>query len=96
MHKLIHARSLANRLARHPELHERIEAILNIVESTGDDLKRADDAERQIIDTLRQLGHDTLSGWAGQRVEQVTEQSQQESAWRSAGKKNSIGTVPME
>lgn len=55
---------LAQRLARHPALQERIESILNIMESSGDDLKRADEAERQIIETLRQLGHDALSGWA--------------------------------
>jgi hypothetical protein len=86
--------NLANRLARHPELHERIETILNIMESTGDELKRADDAERQIIETLRQMGHDALTGWAGQRVERAAEQGQQEPTWRPAGQKNSTGTAP--
>ena len=38
---------LAQRLARHPALQERLESILNIMESSGDDLKRADEAERQ-------------------------------------------------
>lgn len=60
---------LAQRLARHPALQERLESILNIMESNGDDLKRADEAEQQIIETLHQLGHDALSGWADRHEE---------------------------
>jgi len=86
--------TLANRIARHPALQERIEAILNIVESSGDDVKLADEAERQIIETLRQLGHDALSGWAEQREERAAEQGRQEPDWRPMGQKNSTGTVP--
>ncbi|WP_154724382.1 hypothetical protein [Thiothrix nivea] len=85
---------LAQRIARHPALQERIEAILNIVESRGDDLKLADEAERQIIETLRQLGHDALSGWAEQRAETAVEQGRQEPGWRPMGQKNSTGKAP--
>jgi hypothetical protein len=88
--------NLAKRIARHPALQERIEAILNIMESTGDDLKRADDAERQIIETLRQLGHDALSGWAEQREEASAQQGRGESGWRPMGQKNSTGTAPTD
>ena len=87
---------LAHRLARHPALQERIEAILNIMESGGDDLKRADEAERQIIETLRQLGHDALSGWAEQHEAAAAEQGQQEPGWRPMGQKNFTGTVPTD
>lgn len=87
---------LAQRLARHPALQERIEAILNIMESEGDDLKRADEAERQIIETLRQLGHDALSGWAGQHEAVAAEQGRQEPDWRPMGEKNSTGTAPTD
>ncbi len=85
---------LAQRIARHPGLQERIEAILNIVESSGDELKLADEAERQLIETLRQLGHDALSGWAEQREEAAAEQGRQEPGWRPMGQKNSTGTAP--
>lgn len=88
--------NLANRLARHPALQERIESILNIMESTGDDLKRADDAERQMIDTLRQLGHDALSGWAQHQEEVSAQQGRAEPDWRPMGQKNSTGTAPTE
>lgn len=85
---------LAQRIARHPALQERIEAILDIVESSGEDLKLADEAERQIIEPLRQLGHDALSGWAEQRAEAAAEQGMQELGWRPMGQKNSTGTAP--
>ena len=87
---------LAQRLARHPALQERLESILNIMESNGDDLKRADEAERQIVETLRPLGHDALSGWAGRHEAAAAEEGQQAAGWRPMGQKNSTGTVPTD
>jgi hypothetical protein len=66
------------------------------VESSGDDLKLADEAERQIIETLRQLGHDALSGWAEQREDVSAQQGREEPDWRPMGQKNSTGTAPTE
>ena len=90
------ATKLAQRLARHPALQERIEAILKIMESEGDDLKRADEAEQQIIEALRQLGHDALSGWAEQHESAAAEQGRKEPGWRPMGQKNSTGTAPTD
>lgn len=87
---------LAQRLARHPVLQERLESILNIMESSGDDLKRADEAERQIIETLRQLGHDALSGWAERHEAAAAHQGWEEPGWRPMGQKNSTGTAPTD
>ncbi len=88
------ATNLGRRIARHPGLQARIEAILNIMESSGDELKLADEAERQIIETLRQMGHEALLGWAEQRVEATARQGRE--VGRSMGKKNSTGTAPTE
>lgn len=85
---------ITDRLSRHPQLQKRIEHILDIMESSGDDLQRADEAERQIIELMRQMGHDALSGWADQRTEQAAEQGRDREDWRSAGEKNSTGTAP--
>ena len=63
---------------------------------TGDDLKRADEAERQIIETLRQLGHNTLSGLAQQHEEAAADQGQQAAGWRSMGQENSTGIAPTD
>lgn len=88
------ARRLEERLSCHPELQQKIEQLLRVVESTGNDLARADEAERQVIQTLRQMGNDALSAWATRRVEQTAAQSRQDSTLRACGQKNSIGAVP--
>jgi hypothetical protein len=64
------------------------------MESSGEDLKRADEAERQLTELIRQLGHDALTGWAEQRVAAETERGQALLGWRSAGEKNFTGIVP--
>ena len=53
---------LAARLDRHPELHARLERLLDLVENTGGDLKRADEAERRAIEELRVMGQEILTG----------------------------------
>lgn len=85
--------TLTERLSRHPKLQRRVEHILDLMESTNSDLKRADEAEREITELLRQLGHETLSGWADQRVEQEAAAGKVTQNWRSAGEKNSTGTA---
>lgn len=89
-----HSRSLEERLSCHPELHQKIEQLLKVVESTGDDLARADEAERQVIETLRQMGHDALSAWATRRMSQASVQSAADPALRPCGQKNSTGAAP--
>ena len=90
------SRSLEERLSDHPELHEKIEQLLSVVESTGKDLERADEAERQVIQTLRQMGKDALSAWAGRRISQTSAQSNRDPALRICGQKNSTGVAPTE
>lgn len=87
-------RSLEERLSSHPELHSKIEQLLSVVESTGDDLARADEAERQVIKTLREMGHDALSAWATHRMSQTSAQSNADLTLRPCGQKNSTGAVP--
>jgi len=52
------------RLNQHPKLRNRMEALLNIVENTAGDCKKADDAEEHVIDELRKMGNDALHCWA--------------------------------
>ena len=55
------------RLERHPVIKARLTKLLDLVENTGGDLRRADDAERRAIDELRSMGQELLHDW-GQRV----------------------------
>jgi len=59
--------TVAERLERHPELKERMERLLDVVENTGGDVKLADEAERRAIEELRVMGQQVMQGW-GQRL----------------------------
>lgn len=54
---------VATRLERHPVIKARIMKLLDMIENTGGDLRRADDAERRVIDELRAMGQELLHGW---------------------------------
>ncbi len=56
--------SLEERLSVHPQLFERIEALLNVVENSAADLEEADLAEQRVIEEVRQIGQQALSSWA--------------------------------
>ena len=60
---------LVKRLERHPEMKSRIARVLDVLENTSGDLRRADDAERQAIDELRSMGQELLQGWAHGQAE---------------------------
>jgi hypothetical protein len=82
--------SLDERLSAHPQLKERLEALLAIVEDTNVDVQQADEAERRVIEELRRLGKEALRSWAAQQeVVQSTAVSQQGAV--RTGKKNSTG-----
>src|SRR6266705_1709365 len=65
-------RNLLERLEKHPELKERFEMIVDIVENAAGDVEKADEAERRAIEAVRQLGNEIVQGWA-QRQHQKKE-----------------------
>ena len=86
---------LLSSLNRHPLLKARLEVLLSVVEDAGDDLAKADAAERRVIDELRQLGNEVLSAWAEKRIDQVSRRPPQTGGQVLArsGEKNCTGTV---
>ena len=54
---------LEERLKEYPELKTKIETMLAIIENAGGDVKKAAEAERRIIEELRQMGNEVLHGW---------------------------------
>jgi hypothetical protein len=85
---------LLSRLNRHPQLRGRVERLVDIVEDVGDDLRKADEAERRVIDEVRRLGQEVLESWAdGQVGKRADALERTPGVWRE-GKKNSAGTAP--
>lgn len=85
---------LLARLNKHPQLRGRVERLVDLVEDAGDDLRKADEAERRVIEEVRRLGQELLEGWAeGQVAKRADELEQTPGVWRE-GKKNSPGTAP--
>ena len=65
--------SLEQRLNKHPHLKNRIEQLLEIVENADGDLKKADEAEKRVIEELRKMGNEVLHDWAANREKQEVE-----------------------
>jgi uncharacterized Ntn-hydrolase superfamily protein len=57
-------RSIEERLKDHPDLIARLEALADIVENSDGDVEKADEAERRVLEEVRQMGHQVLQGWA--------------------------------
>jgi hypothetical protein len=63
----ISSQDVARRLDRHPIMKARMIRVLDMLENTNGDLKRADEAEQRAIDEMRAMGQELLQGW-GQRL----------------------------
>src|SRR5215813_10515770 len=67
--------SLEERLREYPELKAKIEAMLGIIENAGGDVEKAAEAERRIIEELRQMGNEVLHGWARRQKQKKEEEN---------------------
>jgi hypothetical protein len=86
-----------NRLNQHPELRERMESLLKVVENAAGDCIKADDAERHVIEELRKMGNDALHAWANKSASKAAETlCNQEVKLHKNGKKKFVGTRPLE
>jgi hypothetical protein len=65
--------NLEERLKEYPELKAKMENMLAIIENAGGDVEKAAEAERRIIEELRQMGNEVLHSWA-RRQEQKKEE----------------------
>ncbi len=86
--------NLETRLKRHPLLHQRIEALLGVVEDSEGDLDKANAAEERVIQELQQMGKEVLQHWAKEKEFQKTKEykeSNRQDKIKNKGKKKSIG-----
>mgnify|MGYP001764135406 CR=1 FL=1 len=84
---------IANRLQDNPELLARVESLLNIVEDAGGNLKKAADAEMRVIEELRKMGNEALTGWGKRQSDKAATAADQDPTTRRMGKKKSAGTA---
>jgi hypothetical protein len=84
--------TLEERLKEYPELKAKIETMLGIIENAGGDIEKAAEAERRIIEEMRQMGNEVLPGWARRQQEKKEQEYNAKPGVNRKGKKNSTGT----
>jgi hypothetical protein len=81
-----------NRLNQHPQLRERIEALLSVIDNEAGDYTTAHDTENQLIEELRKMGNDALHCWADKACDKSsTHFHEQNPKYHYDGKKKSGG-----
>jgi len=92
----IDRRSLEERLKEYPELKVKIEAMLSIIENAGGDVEKAAEAERRIIEEMRQMGNEVLHGWARRQQQRKEEEYNAKPGANRKEKKRSTGSPSLE
>ena len=85
-------RDLIRRLGEYPELKAKIEAMLAIIENAGGDVEKAAEAERRVIEELRQMGSEVLHSWARRQQQKKEEVYNAKPGVNRKEKKSSPGT----
>ena len=76
-------------LRQHPELRARFQSILDLTHHMDGPVQTADAVEGQLIEALRQLGHESMNQWAAQAEQRVSMELQQRDATVRSRKKKS-------
>jgi hypothetical protein len=84
--------NLEERLQEYPELKAKVEALLGIIENAGGDVEKAAEAERRIIEELRQMGNEVLHSWARQQQQKKEAEYSNKPGANRKEKKRSTGT----
>jgi hypothetical protein len=65
---------LVAKLREHPELMERMEALLELTESGEGVLRTADEIEDLLVEEMRRIGNLAIRDWAGGAEERVAQE----------------------
>lgn len=84
--------NLEERLKEYPELRAKIETLLGIMENAGGDIEKAAEAERRIIEALRETGNEVLHGWARRQQEKKEQEHNAKPGVNRKEKKTSTGS----
>jgi hypothetical protein len=75
-------------LRKHPELRDRIAAILKISEGEEGGLRKADEVEELLIEEIRKLGNTSMKEWAKGAEAREGQEHQKKNPGSYSGKKN--------
>jgi hypothetical protein len=84
----ISSQDVARRLDRHPIMKARMIRVLDMLENTNGDLKRADEAEQRAIDEMRAMGQELLQGWGQRLADEEAQRAKKDKALVRQVKKN--------
>jgi hypothetical protein len=89
-------RSLEERLKDHAELKVKFERMLDIIENAAGDVEKAAEAERRVIEELRQMGNEVLHSWARHQQQKKEEQCNDTAGVKRKVKKSFTGIRGLE
>ncbi len=89
-------RELIRRLGEYPEVKTKIENMLGIIENAGGDVEKVAEAERRVIEELRQMGNEVLHSWARRQQQKKEEEYNTQVGVNRKEKKSSTGTRDWE
>jgi hypothetical protein len=84
---------LMAKLESHPEVLDRVERIMEVVENETGEAITADEAEELLVQELRRMGHDALQGWAKRKEEKLERDYSARSGMVRREKKDSTGRL---
>ena len=82
---------LIRKLESYPEVLDRVERIMEVVENDTGEAITADEAEELLVQELRRMGHDALQGWANRKEEKLERDYSARSGMVRREKKDSTG-----
>ena len=89
-------KELLNQLNSRPDLKKRVKSILSVAIDDGDGIVNADEAESRVIEEVRRMGNEVLTGWAESRAEKSEANLPADENIVRSGQKKYIGTAPSE
>ena len=88
---------ISARLSKHPELLNRIDRLLDIIENQDGQATLADDVEERVVGEMRKFGKEVLEEWAKDESQRREENVLSSGVYvKKKSKKNSTGTPRME
>ncbi|MET4692625.1 hypothetical protein V5J35_004457 [Endozoicomonas sp. NE40] len=91
MRSMSTSKTLAEKLAAHPELEKRVSELISLVEAKSGHLDRADEAEEAVIENLKELGNELLTDWGAHKEKQKFEEAHDLHSESNTKKKTSTG-----